>query len=64
METMTIDSKTVIVKTDNEDDLPEIIGLINQKNRKEIIKSFLSFASKNRIEEKNFKFNREDCYDR
>ena len=62
LETMAIDSKTLVIKTDSEDDLPEIIGYINQKNKN--VASFLNFASKNRIEAKDYKFNREDCYDR
>jgi len=57
LETMAIDSKTLVIKTDNENDLPEIIGYINQKNKS--IASFLNFASKNRIEAKSYKFNRE-----
>jgi len=58
---MAIDLKTLVTKTDNEDDLPEIIAYINQRNKN--IGSFLNFASKNRIEAKNYKFNRETCYD-
>ena len=64
LETMTIDSKTLVIKADNENDLPDIIDYINQKGKSKNINSFLHFASENRVEVKNFKFNREDCYDR
>jgi hypothetical protein len=64
LETLTIDSKTLIIKTDNENDLPDIIDYINQKDKNSNINSFLHFASENRIEVKNYKFNREDCYGR
>ena len=64
LETMTIDSKTLLIKTNNENDLPEIIDYINQKDRNKNINSFLHFASENRIEVKNYKFNREEYYDR
>ena len=64
MEIMTIDSKTAIIKTDSENDLPIIIDIINKKNKRENIDSFLSFASKNRIEVNDYKFNREECYGR
>ena len=64
METMTLDSKTLIIKSENEDDLPEIIDFINQKDRNKNIDSFLYFASQNRIEKRSYKFNREDCYGR
>jgi hypothetical protein len=61
---MTIDSKTLVIKADNENDIPEIIDYINQKDKSKNISSFLQFASENRIEAKNYKFNREECYDR
>jgi len=64
LETMTIDSKTLVIKADSENDIPEIIDYINQKGKNRNINSFLHFASENRIEAKNYKFNREECYDR
>jgi hypothetical protein len=63
LEALTIDSRTLVIKTDNDNDLPEIIEYINQKDKKNI-NSFLNFATKNRIEVKNYKFSREDCYGR
>ena len=63
-ETMTLDSKTLIIKSDNEEDLLEIINFINQKDKSDSINSFLNFAEKNRIEMSYYKFNREDCYGR
>ena len=54
----------MIIKSENEDDLPEIIDFINQKDKNKSIDSFLNFASQNRIEIKNYKFNRDDCYGR
>ena len=64
LETMTLDSKTLIIKSDNETDLPEIIDFITQKDRNKNINSFLNFASQNRIEMNDYKFNREECYGR
>jgi hypothetical protein len=64
LETMTLDSRTLIIKSDNDDDLPEIIDAINQKSKTNNINSFLEFASKNRITRNDYKFNREDCYGR
>jgi len=64
LETMILDSKTLIIRADNEDDLPGIIDFVNQKSKSISIDSFLTFASKNRIESDNYKFNREDCYGR
>jgi len=64
LETMTLDSKTLIIRSDSEDDLPGIIDLINQKDKNENINSFFNFALQNRIEIKDYKFNREDMHDR
>jgi len=64
LETIAIDSRTLIIKSNNEEELPEIINFINQKNKNKIIDSFLDFASRNRIKIDYYKFNREDCYDR
>ena len=61
---MTIDSRTLIIKTDTEEDLPRIIDFINQKNKTKCINSFLDFVSKNRIEAAGYKFDRENCYGR
>jgi len=64
LETMTLDSHTLIIKSDNEADLPEIIDAINQKGKTDTINSFLKFVSDNRITKSDYKFNREDCYGR
>jgi hypothetical protein len=64
LEAISLDSKTMIIKSDEETDFSEIINFIIQKDKNKEIASFLKFASQNRIVDKNFKFNREDCYDR
>jgi len=64
LETMTLDPRTLIIKSDNEDDLPVIIDFINQKDKNKNIDLFLDFASQNRVETNNYKFSRADCYGR
>jgi hypothetical protein len=64
VETIALDPKTVILKSDNERELSEILGIIGQKDKTQNITSFLKFASQNRIIDKNFKFVREECYGR
>jgi len=59
---MTIDSKTMIIKTDNEKELSEIIDYVSKKDKDNNLKSFLKFASSKRKAVKNYKFKREDCY--
>jgi len=63
-QTISLDSKTIIVKAENESDLLEVINHIARKDKQKTINAFLDFASKNRRIEKDFKFNREECYDR
>ena len=64
LEIMTIDSRTLIIKSDDEDDLPGIIDFINQNGKNKNITSFLDFASTSRIETAKYKFNRDECYGR
>ena len=64
LEAVSLDSKTMIIKSDEETDFSEIINFIIQKDKNKDIVSFLKFAAQNRIADKGFKFNREDCYDR
>jgi Holliday junction resolvase RusA-like endonuclease len=61
-ETMTIDSRTMIIKTDNENELSEIIDYVSKRDKDNILKSFLDFASSKRKVVKDYKFNREACY--
>ena len=61
-ETMAIDSKTIIVKSDNEKELSEIMDFITKNDKEKNLKTFLSFASSKRKTVKKYKFNRDDCY--
>jgi len=63
-ETILLDTKTIIIKAEQESDLDDVIEFITQKGKRKAIDEFLKFASENRVLEKDFKFNRDDCYDR
>jgi len=63
-ETMTLDAKTLIIKSDNEENLLEIIEFVTKKNKENNLKSFLDFAARNRVLAKDYKFNRDECYER
>jgi hypothetical protein len=63
-EAISLDPKTMIIKSDKEADISEIIKLIVQKNKNEDVLSFLKFAAQNRIADRDFRFNRDECYDR
>ena len=61
-ETMAIDAKTIIIKSDDEKELSEIIEFVTRKDKERNLKSFLDFASSKRKIVNNFKFNRDECY--
>ena len=61
-ETMAIDSRTIIVKTDNEKELSEIIDFVTKKDKDKNMKTFLDFVSTRRKIVKDYQFNRIDCY--
>ena len=63
-ETMALDSRTIIIKSDNERELSEIVDCISRRDKEKNIKSFLQFASDNRKVINEYKFSREECYDR
>ena len=62
VQTISLDSKTLIIKSDNETELSDIIRFINQRKKQDTINDFLKFAAKNRKIEKDFKFDRNECY--
>jgi hypothetical protein len=64
LQTISLDSKTMIIKADSEVDLLGVIDYIDKQERHENIKDLLQFASKNKILPSDYQFNREDCYDR
>jgi hypothetical protein len=63
-ETMTLDSNTIIVKSDNKKELSDIMEFISKKGKEKSVESLLRLASENRKRVKNYKFIRGECYDR
>jgi len=59
-----LDATTLLIKSDNEDVLAEIIDFVSAKDKIERVRSFLDFTSKNKILGENYQFSREECYDR
>jgi hypothetical protein len=64
LEAISLDPKTMIIKSDEETDFSEIIKFIVKKDKNKDVASFLKFAAQNRIVDKDFRFRRDDCYDR
>jgi hypothetical protein len=63
-ETMTLDSTTLIIKSDNEQELSEVIDFVSRRDKEKNIDSLLEFATQNRKVVKQYKFNRQECYER
>jgi len=64
MEAISLDSRTIIVKSDKESDISDVISFISQKSKRKKINDLLQFASQNRTIEKEYVFDRDSCYDR
>jgi len=58
-----LDATTLLIKSNNENVLAEIIDFVSAKDKIEQVRSFLDFASKNKILDENYQFNRAECYD-
>ena len=64
-QTIIIDPKTIVIKSDDEDEISEILDSIGKREKKKkSIEEFLEFAAKNRNLPSDFKFNREECHER
>jgi len=59
-----LDATTILVKSENENDLADIIDFVTAKDKLGQVRSFLDFTAKNKILNENYQFNREECYDR
>jgi hypothetical protein len=64
LEAISIDAKTLVIKSDSASDLSDIIDFIAARDKKNKTDAFLKFASEHKKIEKGFKFVRDDCYDR
>ena len=64
LETISLDPRTIIIKADKATDLSDVLDFISKKGKRDSVDSFLKFAAQNRVIEKGYKFNRDDCYDR
>ena len=64
VQTVSLDSQTLIIKSDDESELLDIIEFISKKQKQDNLNIFLNFVANNRKIEENFKFNRDECYGR
>jgi hypothetical protein len=62
-QTFSLDEKTLLIKAERESDLSHIFDfLTKQQNREKNVNNLLQFAAQHRIIEKDYNFNRSDCY--
>ena len=64
MEAVSLNPNAIIVKSDNENDILDIIDFISKRDKKNNIDALLNLASENRVIEKGYIFNRNECYER
>ena len=63
----TLDSRTLLIKAEFESDLTELLLYLNKKTKikkQDLVNQFLDFAKNNYETDKNFKFNRDECYEK
>jgi hypothetical protein len=53
-----------IVKSDTKKELSDIIKFISTKDKEKNIEALLRLASENRKRVKNYKFSRDECYEK
>jgi hypothetical protein len=63
-EAMTLDANTIIIKSDNKKELSDVIEFISKKDKEKNMETLLKLASENRKRVKDYKFSREECYDK
>ncbi|GHT27610.1 hypothetical protein AGMMS49574_00380 [Bacteroidia bacterium] len=62
IQTVSLDAKTLLIKADNESDLSWIYTYLNNQDKEKNVDELLQFASKHRVIEKDYKFDRNDCH--
>ena len=66
-QTTALDSRTLLVRSENESDLTELLLYITMKaklKKQDMVNLFLDFAAHNYDVDPDFKFNRDECYER
>ena len=64
METILLNDKMILVKSDDERDIADVIEFIEKRGKDEAMDKLLKFAAEHRFIEKDYKFNRDELYDR
>jgi hypothetical protein len=62
IQTVSLDAKTLLIKADHESDLSWIYAYLNRLDKEKNVGELLHFAAQRRVIEKDYKFERDDCY--
>jgi hypothetical protein len=63
-ETIALDSKTILIKSGNKKELSAIMEFISEKDKGKNMDALLKSASENRKRVKDYKFIRDECYEK
>jgi hypothetical protein len=63
IETISLDSKTILVRADKENDISEVIDYIARKRKCDPLDDLLNFATLHKVLDKEYRFKREECYE-
>jgi len=66
-QTTALDSRTLLVRSEKESDLTELLHYITltaTMKKQDLVNRFLDFAAHNYNTDPDFKFNRDECYER
>lgn len=64
LQTVSIDSKTLLIKADVESELSHLFDYLSKIEKENKLKKLFDFADRHFKQIADFKFNREDCYNR
>jgi hypothetical protein len=66
LQSTTLDSQRVVIRSDEESDMQELLSFLNRtssEKKSKLLSRFLEFAKDNYSTEPSFKFNRKELYD-
>ena len=64
LQTVSLDARTLLIRAEHESELSAIYDYLSIQDRKKNIKDFLDFVESKQVFTGDFKFNRDECYER
>ncbi|MDR1119862.1 MAG: hypothetical protein LBM08_02980 [Dysgonamonadaceae bacterium] len=63
IETISLDSKTILIRADKENDISEVIDYIVRKMKGDPLDDLLNLAALHKVLDKEYRFKWEECYE-